>query len=117
MKLVSAAEMHILENRAVECGISLPDLMQNAGQAVADEISGIFDPIAGKKIVVLVGSGNNGGDGLVTSRHLKAADALVDVYLVSPRGPNDTILAETVTSGVSPIESSADVGFKRLIEL
>jgi NAD(P)H-hydrate epimerase len=116
MKLVTATEMRLLEKRAVESGISLPDLMQNAGKAVAEEISGIFEPISGKRVLVLIGPGNNGGDGLVAARQLKDAGALVDVYLVSPRDPNDSVLAESVKSGLSPIESSADVGFKRLIE-
>ena len=114
MKLVTAAEMRHLEQQAVKHGVSLLDLMQNAGQAVATEIAGIFDPIAAKKIVILVGPGNNGGDGLVAARHLKAAGALVNVYLLASRDPNDIVLREAFTAGLTPIEARMDVGFERL---
>ena len=114
MKLVTAAEMRHLEQQAVERGVSLLGLMQNAGQAVATEISGIFDPIAGKKAVVLVGPGNNGGDGLVAARHLKAAGALVNVYLLAGRNQDDVISREALTAGLTPIDVRMDVGFERL---
>ena len=117
MKLVNAAEMRLLEKRTVDCGVSLPELMQNAGQAVATEISGLFDPIAGKKIIVLVGPGNNGDDGLVAARHLKAAGALIDAYLLSERDPQDVVLREASETGLSIIEVRNDAGFSRLREI
>ncbi len=116
MKLVTAAEMRLLEDRAVAEGISLPDLMQNAGQAVATEIAELFEPIEGKRVIVLVGPGNNGGDGLVAARHLKTAGALVDVYLLAERKADDAVYHEALAAGLSPIEERMDVGFERLRE-
>ncbi len=116
MKLVTAAEMRLLEEKAVADGVSLLDMMQNAGQAVAQEVAELFEPIEGKRIIILAGPGNNGGDGLVAARHLKAANALVDVYLLSDRDPKDVVLREALAAGLSPIESRMDVGFERLRE-
>jgi len=116
MKLVTAAEMRQLETGTVKQGVSLLDLMQNAGKAVADEIAEVLEPVDGKRIIVLVGPGNNGGDGLVAARHLKAAGALVDVYLVAPRKKDDVVYHEALAAGLSPIEARLDVGFERLRE-
>jgi NAD(P)H-hydrate epimerase len=114
MKLVTATEMRQLEQTAVDEGVSLLDLMRNAGQAVSAEIAGMFEPIAGKRVIVLVGRGNNGGDGLVAARHLKAAGALVDVYLLAERQSEDIVYREALVAGLTPIEGRMDVSFERL---
>ncbi|MEN8614300.1 NAD(P)H-hydrate dehydratase [Dehalogenimonas sp. THU2] len=116
MKLVTAAEMRVLETLAVDNGVSLVQLMRNAGRAVATEIAGIFEPIEGKRILVLTGPGNNGGDGLVVARHLKEAGALVDVYLLAARKAREVVYREALASGLTPIEARMDAGFERLQE-
>ena len=68
MKLVTVAEMQRLER---ECGVPVAQLMENAGLAVAQEAWLMLGEIAERRILVLVGPGNNGGDGLVAARHLK----------------------------------------------
>ncbi|MEL7563117.1 NAD(P)H-hydrate dehydratase [Dehalogenimonas sp. 4OHTPN] len=114
MKLVTAAEMRRLEQEAAAGGVSAAELMQRAGREAADKIAALFEPAAGKRVVVLVGPGNNGGDGLVAARHLKTAGVLTDIYLLSPRGSDDIVLREAVTAGLSPLEARYDVGFERL---
>ena len=75
MKALTAAEMREVDRLTTErFGISSGQLMENAGAAVADfvrhEISRRFDrPV--RKIVVLCGKGNNGGDGFVAARLLR----------------------------------------------
>lgn len=84
MKLVTAAQMRELEQAAVEAGSSEAQLMEEAGLAVAQEGWMLLGTLEGRRIVVLAGPGNNGGDGLVAARHLADWGAEVLVYL--PKG-------------------------------
>src|SRR3989441_13066196 len=77
--MISPAEMRVLDRNAQYFGVSILELMENAGKAVADAARSEFGA-AGKNVLVLGGSGNNGGDGLVARRHL-AKDAGVTVLL------------------------------------
>ncbi len=81
MKLVTSAQMRELEAAAVAAGSSEAQLMEEAGLAVAQEAWMLLGSLEGRKIVVLVGPGNNGGDGLVAARHLFDWGAELLVYL------------------------------------
>ncbi|MEK6571016.1 MAG: NAD(P)H-hydrate epimerase, partial [Bacteroidota bacterium] len=61
-------------------------LMENAGRSVADVIGKEFGSVSGKRVYVLCGKGNNGGDGLVVARHLYNRGATVKVFLTGKRG-------------------------------
>jgi len=65
-------EMKDADEEAIsEFGIDVLSLMENAGAAVASLARTILGgSVVGKKVGVLVGKGNNGGDGLVAARHL-----------------------------------------------
>ena len=82
----TAAEMRALDARAIETlGIPGPRLMENAGRGAAEVIVRERAPIRGKRVVLLCGKGNNGGDGFVVARHLKAKGAQVRVLLLGRR--------------------------------
>lgn len=81
MKIVTAQQMGEIEDRAEAGGVSKAALMENAGLAVADYIRGHVKNLVGMTVVVLVGPGNNGGDGLVAARHLDAWGARVTICL------------------------------------
>ena len=82
----TAAEMRALDARAIgTLGISGPRLMENAGRGAAALIAREQAPIRGKRVLVLCGKGNNGGDGFVVARHLKAKGAKVRVLLLGSR--------------------------------
>jgi NAD(P)H-hydrate epimerase len=84
MIVVGSAEMRAIDRHAVEIvGIPAAILMENAGRAVAAAIEGIFRPPAGKKVVVLCGRGNNGGDGFVIARTLFRSGISAQVWTVS----------------------------------
>ncbi|MCL6644483.1 MAG: bifunctional ADP-dependent NAD(P)H-hydrate dehydratase/NAD(P)H-hydrate epimerase, partial [Dehalococcoidia bacterium] len=87
MKLVTAAEMRQLEAAAVAAGSSEAQLMEEAGLAVAQESWMLLGTLEGRRILVLAGPGNNGGDGLVAARHLYDWGAEVAVYF--PKGHRD----------------------------
>lgn len=80
MKLVTADQMRDLEGRADQSGNTYAMMMERAGHATADAILARVPP-AGKSVLVLVGPGNNGGDGLVCARYLHQAGARVSLYL------------------------------------
>ena len=84
MKLVTVAEMRALEQAAVAAGTSEAQLMEEAGLAVAQEAWMMLGSLEGRRIVVLAGPGNNGGDGLVAARHL--ADWGAEVVILAPQG-------------------------------
>src|SRR5437660_10485199 len=67
--MISPLEMRVLDRNAQYFGISTLDLMEAAGKAVAEVARSEFGA-AGKHVLVLCGTGNNGGDGLVAARHL-----------------------------------------------
>lgn len=81
MQLVTTAQMRALEQAAVDAGATWDGLMEQAGWGVAQEALRRLAPATGRHVVVLVGPGNNGGDGLVTARHLHDAGAIVTIYL------------------------------------
>jgi NAD(P)H-hydrate epimerase len=78
--LITSREMRALETNAEYFGISLLQLMENAGQNVAREIASRISK--DKKIVVFCGLGGNGGDGFVAARHLLAAGFEVSIVLL-----------------------------------
>src|SRR2546426_12613748 len=71
--MISPAEMRVLDRNAQYFGVSILELMENAGKAVADAARSEF-AAAGKSVLVLCGTGNNGGEGLLAAPHL-AKDA------------------------------------------
>ncbi len=77
MKVVTSEEMKLIDKKTIEeYGIPGSVLMEKAGLAVVSKIKEIFSR---RKIIVVSGSGNNGGDGLVVARNLhnEGWDALV----------------------------------------
>ncbi len=89
MKLVTVGEMQELERRAEAAGVPTTQLMENAGLAFARSVRASLGGAADRHIVALIGSGNNGGDGLVAARHLADWGAAVTLFLTAPRRADD----------------------------
>ena len=83
MKVVTAAEMRQIDQETIE-GVGIPGivLMETAGSAIVRAIERYYPTC--QRIGVLVGKGNNGGDGLVIARQLAHAGREVHLFLVSP---------------------------------
>jgi hydroxyethylthiazole kinase-like uncharacterized protein yjeF len=80
--VLSTKEMYRADAAAVAGGVPGHTLMENAGRAVARAVQDRFD--AGP-VLILCGPGNNGGDGFVAARHLKAAGWPVRLALLGAR--------------------------------
>lgn len=83
MKVVTVEQMRAIERRAdAEHGLTSAILMEHAGLSVAeivrDELGG---EVAGLAVLVLVGPGNNGGDGRVAARFLAEWGARITCYV------------------------------------
>jgi len=65
-----------------EWGITLIQMMENAGRNLAELAKRLLQDLPEKKIVVLCGAGNNGGGGMVAARHLRNWSADVSAILV-----------------------------------
>ena len=108
MKIVTADQMRRIEQRSVEAGVSTDMLMENAGLEFARRVRHHLGRVVGASILVLVGPGNNGGDGLVAARHLHAWGARTSVYLCRDRPPNDPKLALAQARGMPVMPASED---------
>jgi NAD(P)H-hydrate epimerase len=83
MKVVTAQQMREIDQEAInDYGIPGVVLMENAGIQVVRKLEEQFPPIEGKKIAIMAGRGNNGGDGFVIARHLHNRGSQVKVYLL-----------------------------------
>ena len=80
-ELLTTAEMAEADRLTISGGEPGIALMENAGRAVAEAAV----TLPGRRVVVVAGPGNNGGDGLVMARHLHDAGAEIGVYLLKPR--------------------------------
>jgi NAD(P)H-hydrate epimerase len=80
--MISSLDVGVLDLNSDQLGINVEDLMENAGKALAEEIQK-RDPKR-KRIVIVVGSGNNGGDGMVAARYLSHWKVPVEVVFLRP---------------------------------
>jgi ADP-dependent NAD(P)H-hydrate dehydratase / NAD(P)H-hydrate epimerase len=82
--LYDAAGMRASDSWAIdELGIPSLDLMETAGEAVAEAVR---DAATDGPVRVVCGKGNNAGDGLVAARHLAGTGYEVEVLLPWPAG-------------------------------
>ncbi len=90
-------------------GVPSLTLMENAGRGVVEFIEQRYPPLEGRKIVILCGRGNNGGDGLVVARLLRERGLQPRVLLLADPGKlsgdaaaNYARLAENSAPEVAP---------------
>ncbi len=69
-----------------ECGMSFLSLMENASREAYHALVGEVGEVAGKRVLLLAGPGNNGGDAVALARHLHNRGADVTLALARPRG-------------------------------
>ncbi len=82
MKVLTAVQMHEADRLTTErFGIPSLQLMENAGAGVVAFLQAQLGDLLKRRIVVLCGKGNNGGDGLVVARLLKRLGCSPSVFL------------------------------------
>ena len=112
--IFTAAEMRALDARAIrDLGMPGFHLMDAAGSGAAALIGRWLAPIRGRRIVVVCGKGNNGGDGFVVARRLRARGAAVTVFLTARREEVQGDAAEALAGWrgrVEAIDAGPDPG-------
>ena len=84
-KIITAAQMQELDRRTItEACIPGTTLMERAGSGVVSCLEQAFGSARGKRVTVLCGKGNNGGDGFVVARLLNRRQANARVIAMAP---------------------------------
>jgi hydroxyethylthiazole kinase-like uncharacterized protein yjeF len=115
MKVVTVEEMRRIERAADESGHSYATMMENAGRAVAEvcQQMGLDDG----RVLILIGPGNNGGDGLVAGRYLREDGARVTCYIWKRRVKGDENFRLVEDRGIPIIWAEEDEGLAALRNL
>ncbi len=103
---ITVDQMYRIENKGHDMGFLKKFMMENAGAAAVKQLINKFGDVASKNILIFVGIGNNGGDGLVMARHLAGYDAKVTVLLL---GTPDKIKTEESNWNWSILEKMPSV--------
>ncbi|MEN2979188.1 NAD(P)H-hydrate dehydratase [Tistrella bauzanensis] len=109
-ELLTCDEMGRADRAAIAGGIAGSALMEAAGQAVAREVVAAFGPQP-RRVVVLAGPGNNGGDGWVAARVLAEAGWPVDILslvAVARLAGDARLAADRWTGRVLPLSQAED---------
>ncbi|HEX9774023.1 MAG TPA: NAD(P)H-hydrate dehydratase [Actinomycetota bacterium] len=85
IEVLTAADVRAQDAAAGRAGIAIEALMRNAGWAVAREARAMLGGCYGRRVAVVCGKGNNGGDGLAAARILRAWGAAPEAVLLWPR--------------------------------
>jgi ADP-dependent NAD(P)H-hydrate dehydratase / NAD(P)H-hydrate epimerase len=113
IKIISVEKSRELENAANEGGLTFAEMMENAGRGVAQAIRrrvGVKD----KRIVVLVGPGNNGGDGLVAAHYLHEMGARITCYVWKRNVEGDGNVQRVEEDSLPVVWAEDDIQFEAL---
>ena len=113
MKIVTVEEMHRIEQTADAGGLSYAAMMENAGRAVAEAIAQ-RTAVEGRRVLALIGPGNNGGDGLVAAHYLREMGADMACYVWKRRVNADKNFDRVVEDGIPVVWMKDDGDLTKL---
>src|SRR5512141_1904525 len=106
MRLVSVSEMKTIEKEADASGLTYAQMMQNAGQGIAEVVQELAIDDSEQEVFGLVGPGNNGGDTLVALAHLAADGWRARAYLIKRK--RDSLVERLEKAGGEVIVAEQD---------
>lgn len=109
-RIVSVEQMRAIESEADRRGVTFSRMMDIAGEAVFSHTVESCGPAAGKRVVVLCGGGNNGGDGLTAAVQFAQAGSAVRVFLAVERKADDPRCRAAIDAGceLNPADQGAE---------
>jgi hydroxyethylthiazole kinase-like uncharacterized protein yjeF len=87
LPILTPAESAHLDRESADRGVTVDQLMENAGREVARGTVKLMGGAYGRRVLVVCGKGNNGGDGWVAARHLDRWGMGVSVVMLEPSTP------------------------------
>lgn len=120
MRLVTARQMSLMDKKTIEeFGLPGMVLMENAGRGATRILLSKFGHLKNRKVGILAGAGNNGGDGFVVARYLAGNGIDVSVYLFAavskPKGDaavNLSLLSDLKIPVIEILDEKALAGHK-----
>ncbi len=101
MKVASIQTIRDIEAQVDATIMSYDQMMLNAGKAAGAYLQQRLEIDSETQITVLVGKGNNGGDGLVVAHYLSQTTAAqIRIYMLSKRNETDTNYQAVVDAGI-----------------
>ena len=113
VKIITVEESRYLEKKTDEGGVSFAEMMERAGRGTARAIRRRIGA-RGKRVLVLVGPGNNGGDGLVAAHYLWEMGARVTCYLWKRNIEDDPNFQRVKEDRLPVVWAEDDEGFEAL---
>lgn len=110
MKIVTVAEMQAIEREANENGWTYSQMMEAAGNGLAELVQSFYGYEETQSVLGLVGSGNNGGDTLIALEALARQAWQVRAYLVRPRPAEDPLVQRVINAGGEVVSAEDDLG-------
>lgn len=114
MKLVTVEEMRAIEAEANAKGLSYAEMMERAGEGVAEAVSSAYSQEGARRVLGLVGPGNNGGDALVALTRLADVGWSARAYLVRREEKDDSLVDRLREAGGEIALAGSDTGFEQL---
>ena len=120
MKFCTAEEMRRLDHKTIhECGIPGVVLMENAGRGAAVLVRKHMGDLYGRRVGIICGRGNNGGDGFVMGRIFYGWGANVRFYLLGRMdqvtGDAGINLQAALNMGLEVVEVADESGLDHLV--
>jgi hydroxyethylthiazole kinase-like uncharacterized protein yjeF len=113
VKVVTVEKSRDLESKANDGGLSFAEMMENAGRGTAESIARRIG-VKNKQGLVLVGPGNNGGDGLVAAHYLWTMGMRVTCYIWKRSVDDDANFQRVEDEGVPVVWAEDDEGWEAL---
>ncbi|MGZ8752382.1 MAG: NAD(P)H-hydrate epimerase, partial [Acidimicrobiia bacterium] len=113
--LLTPEEMGAADERTVAGGTPAATLMERAGRAVARAVRSELGGTYGRRVVVVCGRGNNGGDGVVAARVLQGWGVRVDVFRLED-GLDRVACARALARADVIVDAMFGTGFRGVLE-